>query len=118
MKDKKPKIPSDWKRARSKVIEYVVQMCYKPVSEGGYPRTVIQTEPNTAVMAETPFGNFTGFTHCLAQDKFDAGYGQLLAFQRAGSQLWRELTGNRLHWNQEIDRIGVDEWLNRVKGAT
>lgn len=117
-KEKKPKIPSDWKRARAEVIDHFVQACYKPVNEGGYRVTIIQWRPDTAVSAETPFGQYCGFAHCLMQDEYDAKYGMLLAFRRAGSRYWRDLVGDREDWDREIERIGVDEWLNRVKGAS
>ena len=118
MKDKKPKIPSDWKRARAEVIDHFVQKCYKPTIDGGYQTATVQWRPHTAVSVETQFGQYCGFTQCLMQDEYDPGYGILLAFRRAGSRYWRAVAGDRETWDQEIDRIGVDEWLNRVKGAT
>ena len=118
MKEKKPKIPSDWKRARAEVINWFVRRCNTPTSKGGYPTTIIQWKPDTAVNVETALGGYAGFSHCLRQDEYDADYGVWLAFRRAGSRYWRDLVYAREDWDREIERIGVDEWLNRVKGAS
>lgn len=117
-KEKKPKIPSDWKRARGEIIDHFVRKCRKSIKKGGYLVTIIQEDPNTAIRAATSRDTYTGFSKCLASDEFDPLYGILLAFQRAGADYWRGLAGDRESWYREVALIGIDEWLNRAKGAS